>query len=485
MRFTEAFTDPKLFGSMFGPTFDAWRVVAKAIGAEPMTHDERALYEQCTERTTAPTEPFREVVIIAGRRSGKGRFSSALATYRAAFVDHREYLAPGERAVVMCLASDKQQAKIAYRYCRGLLEIPMLAGLIESETRQTVEMSTAASIEVYTSNHRAVRGVTIAAAILDECAFWPAGDDSANPDVETDAALTPALATSPGAVKMLTSTPYAKRGLLFENFAAHFGKDDSPVLVWRAPSTLMNPTLDQRVVDAALTRDESRARAEWLAEWRDDVEGFLSRDTVNECVEDGCLEIPPMDSRRYFGFADPSGGSRDSFTAAVAHLDENGRAVLDATREIKPPFDPESATAELCAFLKRYGLTRVTGDAYAGEWVPSAFRRHGIEYDRSELTRSGIYLELLPLVNGRQVQLLDDSRLVNQLANLERRRGRTGKDTVDHAPGAHDDLANSAAGAVVLANQSAVTVELAAPISLGWHRSPFRYGGRSSGRMWG
>lgn len=62
-----------------------------------------------------------------------------------------------------------------------------------------------------------------------------------------------------------------------------------------------------------------------------------------------------------------------------------------------------------------------------------------------------MYGELLPLVNSGRVELLDDQRLLTQLATFERRSGRSGKDSVDHAPGSHDDVANAAAGAYVLA----------------------------------
>jgi hypothetical protein len=49
------------------------------------------------------------------------------------------------------------------------------------------------------------------------------------------------------------------------------------------------------------------------------------------------------------------------------------------------------------------------------------------------------------------VKLLDNDRLLAQLTRLERRTARSGKDSIDHAPGAHDDLANAAAGVLVLA----------------------------------
>ena len=46
----------------------------------------------------------------------------------------------------------------------------------------------------------------------------------------------------------------------------------------------------------------------------------------------------------------------------------------------------------------------------------------------------------------RVSRLVDSVRLVNQLASLERRTARGGRDSIDHAPGAHDDVANAVAG---------------------------------------
>jgi len=97
----------------------------------------------------------------------------------------------------------------------------------------------------------------------------------------------------------------------------------------------------------------------------------------------------------------------------------------------------------------------VQGDRYAGEWPREAFSRHGVTYRVCEKNRSDIYRDLLPELNSRNVALLDSSRLVAQLCSLERRVSRGGKDQIDHAPGQHDDLANSVAGALLLAKPRA------------------------------
>jgi hypothetical protein len=151
-------------------------------------------------------------------------------------------------------------------------------------------------------------------------------------------------------------------------------------------------------------------------------------------------------------FVDPSGGSSDSMTLAIAHRDEwSDRAALDAVREIKPKFSPDAVVEEFSALLKSYGVTQVYGDRYGGEWPRERFRYHGIAYRPADKTKSEIYLALLPMLNSRTAELLDVRRLEDQLVGLERRTSRGGRDSIDHAPNGHDDVANAAAGALVLA----------------------------------
>ena len=60
-----------------------------------------------------------------------------------------------------------------------------------------------------------------------------------------------------------------------------------------------------------------------------------------------------------------------------------------------------------------------------------------------------MYCDLLPLLNAKRVELLDNPRLAAQLVGLERRTARSGRDTVDHTPGGQDDLANVVEGVLV------------------------------------
>jgi hypothetical protein len=152
---------------------------------------------------------------------------------------------------------------------------------------------------------------------------------------------------------------------------------------------------------------------------------------------------------RYVAFTDPSGGSSDSYTLAIAHA-ERDRAVLDCVVERRPPFSPDDVTKEFSATLAAYRIKKVTGDRYGGEWPRERFRVHGVAYAIAERTKSELYLDALVLLNSGTIDLLDLPRLRSQLGALERRTARGGRDSVDHGPGAHDDIANAACGALTL-----------------------------------
>ena len=279
--------------------------------------------------------------------------------------------------------------------------------------------------------------------------FWRS-EDSANPDTEIVNALRPAMATVPEPLLLGISSPYARRGVLWESYRQHYGQDDDPVLVWNAPTTAMNPTITEAFVAAELEKDEAAARAEYLAEFRVDIESYLSREVIDACVIPGRHELPPVPGLGYRAFCDPAGGSgTDSFSLAVAHVEtRDGRrvAVLDAIREARPPFSPEAVVHEFAAGLRSYGIHEVVGDAYAGSWPAEAFRKVGITYMAAAKPKSAIYGDALPSLNAHGVELLDHPRLIAQLCGLERRTSRGGRDSIDHGPHGHDDLVNAVCG---------------------------------------
>jgi hypothetical protein len=447
----KALRDPSLLGNVLaGETWRAWRVLLIASLGEALDDTERAIFAKLTGRNREPGQRIEEAAFIVGRRGGKSRTMATLAAYLGGLCKHP--LVRGEKGVLLCVAPDQRQAGIVLDYATAAFEqSPVLRQLIRNRTVDTLELTNGISVEVRASSFRRLRGPTYVAVICDEAAFWFSDELAANTDAEIVNACRPGLATTGGPL-VIASSPYSKMGLVWDLHRQHYGSQGDPlILVAQGASRELNPSLSEAIVARALARDEASARAEYLGQFRDDIAAFIDRDRVLACVEPGVFERPPVKGTRSFSFTDPSGGSSDSMCAAVGFMDGD-LLVVSAIREIKAPFDPESATEEIAQMLVLYKIDKTVGDRYSGQWCAQAFEKRGIKYEHAELNRSQLYLELLPRVNAKTIRLLDHSRAINQICMLQRRTTRGRNDTIDHPDGAHDDIANAIAGLCGLAS---------------------------------
>jgi len=218
----------------------------------------------------------------------------------------------------------------------------------------------------------------------------------------------------------------------------------------------------------------SRRSAEYLCRWRDDLSTWLSRELLDASVDTGVLVRPPDAEHNYLAGCDASGGRNDSFTAAISHREGDGKIVLDALYERKAPFNPREVVDEIVALMRQYNCHKVTGDKYGAQWTVEAFTRAGARYVQSEFDRSAIYMNALPIFTSGRARLLDNPKLVSQFASLARRTFSTGRERIDPGPG-HDDLCNSAAIAMSLADNKGGPVEIPLEVAE-WAATPtFRH----------
>ena len=410
--------------------------------------DERAIFEKYTGRTTPPGKRVSEMMCVIGRRGGKSKAISALACYYAALCEHQ--LSRGERGVVLLIAQDRRAAKVSLDYIQASFDgSAMMRAMVKERLKEELFLTNGISIEVRSPTIRSTRGITAVAVLCDELSFWRPDEASANPDIEVINAARPALATTQGPLVGISS-PYGRRGFLWDIYKKHYGPEgDSSILVVQGASRDFNPSLPQSVVDAALKRDALANSAEYLGLFRTDVEALLTQEAIEAVTDPGIRERAPDLKNNYLGFVDPSGGSSDSMTLAIAHS-EGTTQVLDLIREVRPPFSPEAVVEEFSSTMRRYRVSRCFGDRYAGNWPSEQFMKCQIHLEPCERSKSELYCDLLPAINSRAVRLLENDRLMMQLVGLERTTRGGGKDKVDHARGAHDDIANAAAGALVL-----------------------------------
>jgi hypothetical protein len=452
LRVCDVMSRPNLLGPYFrGDSWNRWRSIIKATFAEPMTAEEIADFKEVAGGREPPKRRVSEAVYAVGRGGGKDAIASLIATSIAVNFDGKNKLRPGEKAHIVCIAVDRDQAGVVANYIKGYFEeVAALAALIKSIDRNGVTLKNGVVITVATNSFRSVRGRSIICAIFDECAFWRS-EDSAVPDIEVAGAIAPGLARMPGSMLILISSVYKRSGLLFQRVRDNFGKDSDDTLAVLGSTPQFNPLFDTRIIERQIAEDGPRYQAEYNSIWRDDLASFIGRELIEAAVDSGVVVRPPETATRYVAFADASGGRVDSFTAAVAHATKDGIVVLDASLERKPPHNPTQVVEEIVALAKSYGCVGIVGDNYGAGLTVEMFARAGMKYTKSERDRSAIYLDMLPLFASGRVRLLDNKRLVSQFSELERRTFPTGRDVVRKGPGSHDDVCNSAAGALVLA----------------------------------
>jgi hypothetical protein len=454
----EALANPHLLGSMLGgESFAVMRTLLIAAMGEPLTSDETSTFTSITGRTEAPGETVEELWIIAGRRSGKTRAIGTLAAYLAACCDWRAILGPGERGVLPIMAANTLQATQCYHFCCGIFrDIPLFANEVEQLggrhggiTTDTISLKNRIDIQIRPASFRTIRGITAIAVIAEECSMWQS-DDSRNPDREILAAARPCLATTGGTLFAIGS-PHARKGETWSTYNKHYGPSGNPaILVANGSTKTFNPTIKQSVIDRAYEDDPAVAASEWGGQFRSDLETFVSPEVVDQCTERGVYRHDFVRGTPYIAHVDPSGGSQDSFTCAIGHI-ENDIGVLDVLLEKRPPFiSIDSVVEEFCSILKQYSIFECVGDRYAAGFTTESFRKHGVEYRHSDMTTSDYFSGFLPILNSRRAQLLDHKRLATQLCSLERRPSRIGaKDSISHPFGGHDDCAAAVAGLMV------------------------------------
>jgi hypothetical protein len=390
---------------------------------------------------------------VAGARSGKdSRIAAPAILYEALWGGHAERLHKGERGVLALVASDRDQTKVAFTYCRDyLLESPYLRTMVAGEPlRDEIVLTNGLRIVTFPCSQKSLRAWSIPVGVLDELAFFRF-EGGMNSDVEVQASIRRGMiAFGDRTLLLKISTPYMRDGVLYDDFQRAWGKDDPDSLVWRASTESMNPSIKAERLAREKRLDPSRYAREYLAEWTDDLETFLPTPLVEAAVMRGRTGIPPTPRMAAIAAVDPSGGGSDAFTSTICipELDpETGRITVVQVhlngwrRERDRHIDLEAVVQEMAGVMLQYGCSQVIGDRYSAQWVRQAFQRHGIVYVEAP-EKAQAYLGIEPLFSSGRIKILDHPQQTRELTLLEKRPRIGGKPLIDHPKGGNDDFAN-------------------------------------------
>jgi hypothetical protein len=338
----------------------AQQVCLRAMYALPLTPDQLEIYRRCTGREQPPKTAPSEATIICGARAGKdSRILAPSLCFEAVFGQHSKHLHRGERAVIPLVAQDARAATISRDYVFSYFRTsPVLRTLIQAERLNELDLTNRTTIATFPCTRRSLRGWSNPAGGMNELGFWRL-EGSADSDAEVQASIRRGMLSFPRTKLIKISTPYVRSGVLFTDYQRGWGHDDPDLLVWRASSALMNPTITSSRLERERRLDPLRFQREYEAQFTDDLSACFEFGALQACVESGVRERSPLPAVQYKAFCDAASGEKkgnDAFTVGVAHKDGD-RAVLDVLRAWVPPFSPSAAIAAIADLLRQYRVS--------------------------------------------------------------------------------------------------------------------------------
>ena len=85
------------------------------------------------------------------------------------------------------------------------------------------------------------------------------------------------------------------------------------------------------------------------------------------------------------------------FGCALGHLRDGDTMVVDAIRNFKPKFSPESVVAEIAELCHAYGVSTVYSDAFASGFVTELVTKNGLRHEFINHKQKHLYTNLARL----------------------------------------------------------------------------------------
>jgi len=404
---------------------------------------------------------YNEAWMIVGRRGGKtDRFASTIVAYEACFGGHEQYITRGQKAYCFQIAQDLRNAAMSLHFIFATIEgSPAGRELLDGPPiRDEIRLKNNLIIKCIPCTLKASRGFANPVAVLDEVGVWYQESDSANPDYEIYRGVRPGQLQFPNRLIVGISSPYNKQGLLFTNYEAGTEGVNAPqylkrqfrnmVIIHSPTASMQNPFVSRGSLEEERDRDPKAFERECLAIFQDSISGFLSSSLLREATMIGVFEREPQPQLfTYVAAIDPA-FRHDAFAFSIFHLDEDGFVIQDVVRRYKAdtrgPLNPDAVLKDIAPLLSAYQIVTIYSDQYHLESLQQLALRLGFIIEGVPFKASNkamIYGSLQQLLNQRRIKLLDNSELLKELRQLEKKLTSGGVVQISAPNGQYDDLA--------------------------------------------
>ena len=428
----------------------AQAVILKCIfGLKLTTRKELKIYKKITKnkREFEAGLEKEEVCLVLGARSGKSLIASIIGLYEAIVKgDHwRKFLNKGEFGYAVIVSTrQKQSEQIIQANCLRLLQNSKnLKPFIKDFTMSELTLTNNMKIVSSPCTSTAYTGVPIFYLACDEIGhFFVEGPKS---DSDILGALLPRMSQFFGAKWILISTPAGKQGELWKYYEEGFKKHKR--FTAQSDSLFMNPLINKAFLKRERSRDPDNHNREYLAQFAEKVEAFLSYTLVENSLK-LAGDLSYKEGNQYFSGIDASGlTGRDKFSLAVVHKEENNiycDKVLSWNLR-----DPDPIMKDIKELAGIFHFNKTVIDKYARGWVKSALEKIGLEVStRPNLAE--IYSNMKTLMLGNKLYLPDNPGLKKSLLNTQAYFGRNNALSIAHEriDNSHSDEADAIATAV-------------------------------------
>jgi hypothetical protein len=477
--FAESVSEPLLFKKAFDSLSTPQRAALRifygmslsdeelewwSVSQESCLYDELYRVIAVTPVGYEPREYSRATLCIGRRGAKTSGFSSFVVAYEALCGGHNDRVKKGQDFYLLQVAQDLSTARsnlkqhiipILEQSKIGAKELQDASGKL-NVTAEQARLKNGALITVAPPTMK-IRGQAIAVCAMDEVAFWPSDHDSAQPDVEVERAVVPAMAQFPNRKLVKTSTPYSKDGLLWRDYQIGTSGTKLPeykrgpfknfLLLHASTLAMQNPVVEESFIQEQFEIDPEAFGREYGAQFSDAVSGFLNPALLREAVGPNIHERAYDSKWFYIAALDPAFRG-DTFAFTIGHYEPVRGFVQDVIREFKPaagvPLNPSWVLDQIVPLCSAYAISTAYSDQHEIHSLAQLAMDRGLFLERvvfSANSKSSIYGNFQQLLNQKRMHLLDHPAQLQELLNLERTLLAQGGVRIAGKRGKHDDLA--------------------------------------------
>lgn len=344
------------------------------------------------------SKKFLQLIIRAGRRSGKSSTLCRLAVCEALYGNHK--VSKGDRGVVAFISVSLDEAQQRLRTVKAILDA---LGVKWKPISNGVELVDRPILfKTLTCSISAVSGWTIICALCDEASKWLNEETGRNPAEEVISSLKPCMSSMPNARLFVSSSPMGKLDMHAKLFDIGETKEQQTAF---CETWVGNPTIDEARTHE-LERDEAKWAREYAAIPLEDTESGILTSVQLDAKFTTRLEpeeYPPEEGLTYVAAMDPATRG-NAWTLVVASRRRGNDGTLRNTIVLahewkgtrSNPLDPDTVLGEIAEIVGAYRVSAVVTDQFASDALQSIARRHDL------------WLIVEPQTVGSKLRMFDD-----------------------------------------------------------------------------